>query len=226
VTPLPSVPNVIQIRSLWDVTGDVRAETIHHALYSGSAPNAADCVTLAAEWVSACSSHLPAVTHVSTSMTGAIVKDLASSTGAEGQSSSAWTGTETGNSLPSSTAVAIIYSIARRYRGGKPRNMWPFGSDSNLSTGQQWTSGFITSCVTAVAAVFTAFIGQSAGGTTISQMVSVSYYDGFTVVTSPTTGRARNVPKLRSGGPAVDTIVSPFGNTRVGNVRRRLGKQT
>jgi hypothetical protein len=50
--------------------------------------------------------------------------------------------------------------------------------------------------------------------------VNVSYYNGFTVVTNPTTGRARNVPTLR-GTPVVDTVTGIVARVQVGSQRRR-----
>jgi hypothetical protein len=38
------------------------------------------------------------------------------------------------------------------------------------------------------------------------QLVSVSYYEGFTSVTNPITGRTKDVSKLRTGGPVVDVV--------------------
>jgi hypothetical protein len=51
--------------------------------------------------------------------------------------------------------------------------------------------------------------------------VNVSYYEGFTVVIDPITGRARNVPKLRSSGPLVDGVVGIVINPELGTQRRR-----
>jgi hypothetical protein len=58
------------------------------------------------------------------------------------------------------------------------------------------------------------------GASSLAQ-VNVSYYKGFTVVTSPTTGRARNVPTLRSA-PVVDAVTAQAVRTSIGTQRRRI----
>jgi hypothetical protein len=89
-----------------------------------------------------------------------------------------------------------------------------------VSTRQNWSTAFVGDVTAALTSAFAAIIGASAGGTTITQHVNVSYYAGFTVVTSPTSGRARNVPTLRSS-PHVDTITSFAVSQRIANQRRR-----
>lgn len=51
--------------------------------------------------------------------------------------------------------------------------------------------------------------------------VNVSYYEGFEVVTDPVTGRSRNVPQLRPGGPVVDKITGFSINPKLGSQRLR-----
>jgi hypothetical protein len=58
-----------------------------------------------------------------------------------------------------------------------------------------------------------------AGAGTLSH-VSLSYFSGFTVITSPTTGRARNVPTVRSS-PLIDPVVTLKTQTSIGTQRRR-----
>jgi hypothetical protein len=115
----------------------------------------------------------------------------------------------------------VEFTIDRRYRGGKPRNFYPYGTASDLQTEQTWTDTALTGFLAQSEDLYSATAGVSAGGTTLTSRVSVSYYSGFTVVTSPTTGRARNVPTKRSTPltyAVVNTAVSPY----IGSQRRRI----
>jgi hypothetical protein len=117
-------------------------------------------------------------------------------------------------------AVLVNYLISRRYRGGKPRAYLPWGDAGQLTSRQSWSGTFVTAVDSAFSTFYAAVIGLSAGSTTITDHVNVSYYDGFTVVTDPVTHRARNVPTLR-GTPIVDVILSFAANPRPGSQRRR-----
>ena len=55
----------------------------------------------------------------------------------------------------------------------------------------------------------------------VVDQVNVSYYEGFEVVTDLRTGRSRDVPQLRPGGPAVDKITGFSINPKLGSQRRR-----
>jgi hypothetical protein len=149
-------------------------------------------------------------------------EDLTSATGAVDTSVESVVGSRAGSALPSSTSLVSSYTIARRYRGGHPRAYWPFGADSDLLSETQWTSAFPTACDTGINAYFAALVAAGWSGAGTLTHVNVSYYEGFTVVTNPITGRARNVPTLRVS-PVVDLVTAVHSRSSIGTQRRRLG---
>jgi len=221
--PLPPVANVIKCTDSYLLGAAARpAETILHWGYSGSAPSAAGLVTLAGLWQAQQAAQLKFLLNNNCQMTGTTLLDLSSSSGHQGASGTVTTGTLAGTETPASLCVVVQHQIARRYRGGKPRTYFPFGDGSKTNGADFWAAAFVTLVGTNFGNAVSAFTGAVGGGATITGLVSVSYYQGFTVVTSPTTGRSRNVPKLRSGGPVTDTIVANVVNSKYGTQRRRL----
>lgn len=216
---LPDVPNVLRVDLQWTVGGDLDVITRMFFSYSGGAPSAADCVTIAAS-VYTDAAAMKALWESGTDLIGVKVTDLSSATGGVGEHSQVTSGTGATASMPGSVAVLVNYVITRRYRGGKPRSYLPFGSEADIATRQTWVGTFVTAVNSALATYFAAVIGTTGGGTTISQHVNVSYYDGFTVVVNPITGRSKNVSKPRTT-PLVDTISSFATSSRPGSQRRR-----
>lgn len=196
------------------------AVTRFYTSYSGTAPSNADLATFDAAISTAFGTNLKSLLDTASLLSQVASVDLSSSTAAVDSSTVSVAGTRGATILPAEVALVSSYRIARRYRGGHPRGYWPFGIETDLSTRRTWTGSFVTACNTGLANFFTAVAaaGWSGAGTLLH--VNVSYYAGFHVVTSPTTGRARNVPTLR-GTPVVDTITSVFTQQRVGSQRRR-----
>lgn len=215
---LPTIPNMLKIRLLWSISSDTDASTGLFFAYSGSPPNNTACNAFA----SAAHSAFGAFGEdwdVDTTLTAVECTDLSSASGGVG----VFSGSVAGNlEAPISGASSLLcnYQIARRYRGGRPRSYFPWGDQSVIGNRQTWSAGFVAATETHIGDAIAGIVGQSSGGTTIQQHSNVSYYDGFTVVTSPTTGRSRNVPKLRSV-PLVDTIIGHTVSTRIANQRRR-----
>jgi hypothetical protein len=213
------VPNVLRADVLWQLSTDTSVSTKLHFRYSGGPPNASDAVALAADIYNPTAA-MKALWDVDTFLNGVKVTDLSSPTGGQGEHASGTQGTNGGEVLPASAAAMVNYIITRRYRGGKPRSYWPFGTAGDIATRQTWQAVFTTSVDSHLATYFAAILGLVAGTTTITEHVNVSYYSGNKVVVDPITGRARNVPQLRAA-PLVDAIVSFGTNARVGSQRRR-----
>lgn len=218
---LPPVPNTLKCVTTWTVGSDLTAECVNYFKYTGGPPVAADCTTLAgdilAAWDTALKAQLPNVN----SATQVTLTDLNSSTGAQGTHIGSHPGTLSSAQGPGGLAAVMNHQIGRRYRGGKPKNFLPYLGPVSLATAQTWTSGAVTAMNSGYATWLTSVIGLTSGSTVIASLVNVSYYSGFTVVTSPTTGRSRNVPKLRAGGPVIDVIVASALSLRPGSQRRR-----
>ena len=215
---LPPVPNVLKASILWTISSDVNARTGLFFEYSGSAPSNSACQALAGDIFAAFSVNNGDWDH-DTTMIGCEVVDLSSSSGGVGIHSASQPGTLS-SPISGASSVLANYLLARRYRGGRPRSYWPFGDSSVVGNRQTWEATFIEGVTTHLNAAFAATIGSTSGGTTINQHANVSYYNGSRVVISPTTGRARNVPILRSS-PVVDTIVGFQVSTRIANQRKR-----
>jgi hypothetical protein len=219
---LPSVPKVLQVVFKHTYGGDTDALCIIYEQYTGTAPTDAELSTFATACGAAWDANMAAyASSAAVSLEQVTVTDLSSPTSAKAEVAAVFPGTGGGAALPADTCFVTAYEIARRYRGGHPRSYWPLGTETEVLSPQTWTAAAVT-------AMTATFVGMQAaiaaagwsGAGTISQ-VNVSYYDGFTVVTSPTTGRARNVPKLRPT-PVVDPIVSVVGRQTFGTQRRRV----
>jgi hypothetical protein len=220
---MPALPPVAQVLKFvwhWTVDGDPLAQTIGHWHYSGGPPTPTDCNVMGSNATSLSDSVFAAVCHNTVGVAKCQVTDLTSPTSAQGEGGSPWLGTESGSLLPPAASAIANYTIARRYRGGKPRNYFPLGVSGDLASTGLWSGTAITNFETAIVNFLAAMLTGVASGCTIDRHVNVSYFHGSTVVISPTTGRARNVPTLR-GTPVVDTITGSSVASFVGSQRRR-----
>jgi hypothetical protein len=222
VPALPAVPKVLRVALTGTMTGSSPWLTRFYLQYTGTAPTNAQLITLCGTMATAYNADLKSLAHADVVMTGQDIIDLSSPTSAVAIDTFAGTGTRAGTVNPAQACLVLSYEIARRYRGGHPRGYWPFGDASDLTDPGHWTGAFTSACATGFASFFAAMVaGGWTGAGTITQ-VNVSYYSGFTVVTSPTTGRARNVPTLRVT-PLIDAVTSIVPRTSVGTQRRREG---
>lgn len=123
-------------------------------------------------------------------------------------------------SVPAGSAFMFQFHIARRYRGGKPRYYQGGCPAVDLQTAQTWTATYQANMLAAMAGFTNDIIGGGSGGMTVDEQVNVSYYEGFTPVLYPS-GRYKNIPKLRTGGPVIDLISEQTANPNVCSQRRR-----
>jgi hypothetical protein len=128
-------------------------------------------------------------------------------------------GTRAGGGLPAQVCALENLLIGRRYRGGKPRIYWPFGTETDVQTVDTWFPASVTSFNNALAA-FRAGIkaaAPAAMGTPV--MVNVSYYAGFTNFVG-VTGRSRPRSTVRAV-PLVDIVSDTSINGHLATQRRR-----
>jgi hypothetical protein len=189
--------------------------------YPGAAPNTSQLATLNNGIATAYSSHIAPATGGPKVLTSIETTDLSTPSSAQLETSESIPGLTGGAQLPLMACVTVSYGIGRRYRGGHPRGYWPMGVESDLATNGQWVPASAANFTSLVSQFFNDVTAIIWGVSEVTTHVAVSYYQGFTVVTDPITGRARNVPKLRSGGPAVDTVTSINARSIVGTQRRR-----
>lgn len=219
MTPLPPVASTIKVQLLWSDSSDADVRTTLFFRYTGTSPSATDCNNIAAD-IYGLAVAMKTQWTASVQLTGVEVTDLNSTSGAQGLHAQSTSGTRAGSDLAGGTAVVVGYVITRRYRGGKPRSYFPWFDASDLTNRQAWAAGNVTACDGFLATFFAGCLAITEGATSLSDHVNVSYYSGFHVVTSPTTGRARNVPTRRTT-PLTD-VISSFGTrTQPGSQRRR-----
>lgn len=218
---LPSVPDVLRIQFKWTSSSDVDVLCRLYWQYSGTAPTNGQLATMASTLAGNMNTVYGSYWHSDVTLTECIITDLSSPTAATGSATVSHAGTLTGTELPANTALLINFQVARRYRGGKPRLYLPLGSSSEMLTTQTWSTTFTTNVLSQYGTVQTDIANAIAvWGSSVSQ-VNVSYYKGFTVFTEPS-GRARNIPTLRAGGPVVDTVTGYSVNPKFGSQRRRV----
>jgi hypothetical protein len=221
VPALEPVPDVVRLSFDFVVGLDQTAGTRLFFRYGGGPPSAADCISLAADAKTAADTNFLPLMVPATAIDFAVVTDLASDTGASGQSGVQTVGTRGGSELPAGVATLTDYEIARRYRGGKPRSYWVFGSTTDLANASTWNATYTGEVLAGVNAFVAAFVGATAGTTTITQHVNVSYFGPPNVViTNPVTGRARNI-STRRVPPIVDPITAVVVPSKPSSQRRR-----
>lgn len=219
--PLPLVPNVVKIRQRFGIGVDLDCLVVWHMQYTGGPPSDADCAAMAATINGHMIADLESLISTGRSIIGADVTDLSSATGGFGESATTAAGTRTGGELGAAVCMLVSQPIARRYRGGKPRSYWPFGSGTDINNGNRWGSGFTTTVLAALETYLGHLETVTHGTTALTTLVSVSYYQGFTPVTNPVTGRTKDRPKVRTGAIPVDPIISLIPSDKVASQRRR-----
>lgn len=221
---LPSPGKVVRLKYIFAFSdGGPLCHVRPYYSYSGTNPSIADCQTLANAVMTDANTNLAGLFGSWITLDGVEVTDLSSATGSVNTSSHApIAGTNSGSALPQEVAACFRYQVGRRYRGGHPKEFWPFGVQANMTDELDWTSAFITAMDTDMTTHVGNIVGQVFGGSTITAKVNISYYEGFTVFTG-VTGRARNVSKARTT-PIVDdvSILGLLG--KISTQRRRRGR--
>jgi len=220
MAPLPVVANVIKTEFRIADDASIDAGSRFFLKYSGGPPNSTDLNTLASDVASEWGSNLATYTYQNEHLISVVCTDLSSTTGAQGTWTGSNAGTAGGNQLPAGVCAVVNHEIARRYRGGRPRTYLRIGVDGDMSGTNQWSQAAIGNFLAAWEAWIAAILAVSGLSITLDDDVNISYYEGFTVFTTPS-GRARNIPTLRTT-PVVDLITSSTVAAKLGSQRRRL----
>jgi hypothetical protein len=218
--PLPSIDAVARVELLWTVGDDLTALTRLFFRYSGGPMSVGQAAGLGAAVNTAIGDLVVPVLGDSNSYAGCRVTALDSAEAGDATTSAGFDGTIGGAALPASASMVANFAIGRRYRGGRPRSYLPWGGASSLTTPQRWDSTFLAEADTVYRNVMSGILGVSSGGANFTSHANVSYYSGSRVVTNPVTGRARNVPIVRTT-PIVDTVLSLSISPIMGSQRRR-----
>lgn len=223
VVPLPDVSTVrIRVIGQDDAANDWG--TRFYLSYTGSAPSGANCTTLATDVAAAYSTDLAALAHSTVLLKEVDVLDIATRSGLSGQWTGSTPGTNSGTVLPIQTALNVEYGIARRYRGGKPRGFWPFGSYADLADQSHWTSAFLTAADSAFPAFFSALEALDIGSMGTLAHINLAYYHLFTNVAN-SSGREHAVPTYKATATS-DVITGYFPKSLMGSQRRRRSATT
>jgi hypothetical protein len=217
---LPAVPGVIRHEIKYTVGTDIDVLNRSFFAYTGTAPTNTNLSAMAAALHTAWNSDLRALFTAQVTWDDVLLTDLSSSSGAFGDAPSATSGTRSGGNLPAGVAALTNFTVARRYRGGKPRMYMPAGSDTDLANAQTWATAFTNAVTAGWNSYVTALEAAVWSGGTITGQVNVSYYHGFASVQDPVTLRWRNIPTPRATA-LVDAITSVSTSVKIGSQRKR-----
>jgi hypothetical protein len=204
----PFIPGALRVRYWFDLQSGFTGGVGGYYTYTGGPPSTTDANAICAKLRAEFSANLASFMSTAYALTQVTLRDLSSAIGSEGIDTTNVPGTDSNQSLPIDVCAIVNCHIGRNYRGGRPRQYWPFGTETSLLDNHTWTTAFVDALAAAVLTMNTALTGFTTGTTSIAANANVSLYGGFKVVTSPTTGRARNVPQYR-GTPGFDPVIAP-----------------
>jgi hypothetical protein len=169
-------------------------------------PATADLTALAALVATAWDSHLGPLTPNNVTLDLVEAIDL----GNAGTMPGAWSGSHPGTypttMMTAESAVLINHTIARRYRGGKPRNYLPLGTSSQLNNPVQWQSTFVSQATADFGTFKTQVTTNPPGTPYVDQLVNVSYFEH----------------KVLRPTPVTDLILNSAANPIPASQRRRM----
>ncbi len=223
VVPLPASP-CLRSRFIWNEGTDGEGGIRLYFSYAGSAPTAANCVTLATDFAAAWATHISPILGTNVTLNEVDVLDIATDSGLSGQVSVSDAGANAGPFLPWQCALNVEFDIARRYRGGKPRCFLPPAVASGLVDESHWSSSTLTSVNTGFAAFIAEIEALTVGAVGALAHVNLSYYKGFTNITN-SSGRERAVPTYRAAA-LLDTVEGYATKAVVGSQKRRRTSTT
>jgi len=227
VPALPDAPQILRVEFQFQPTPSKVCKVRQHWRYTGGPPTNADCVAFANEAMTEfAAAGGAALMRSAWTLESTFVTDLTGPTmGMGGSTHSAIPGTRdsgSGHTLPDDVAVLANYSVGRRFRGGHPREYWPFGEAEDLLDQRTWSGALLAAVDTFISTYLAAFAAFTTGSTSLNAQVLLSYYEGFRVVDG-STGRARNVPLVRAA-PLIDALAFIGSNHGIASQRRRRGK--
>jgi hypothetical protein len=113
----------------------------------------------------------------------------------------------------------INHKINRSYRGGKPRNYMPAGTDTDTTNGRQWVSGFPAAVLSAWNNLIAAAVAGIPGVNLTN--VSAQYFKGSQPNDNTGTWQPNSEPKPLVPPQTWVIVASSVGLT-IGSQRRRL----
>lgn len=216
---LPSPGKVVRVTLQFTDGSDTNILNRIYFSYTGSV-SAADCTSINNKIDTGWGSSMATNITSNVQLISVTTSDLSSATGAEVTTTYTTAGSNAGTKLASGTAIVMQNKLARKYRGGHPRTYIAGMPEAALLNANTWVTATANNALSGWIQVLNAVVSSPPADLGVVAQVNVSYYQGFSVITSPTTGRSRNVPKLRTT-PVVDVVQSVGVNLKVGSQRRR-----
>lgn len=218
---LPPVPNVVSIEFLWEVGTDLNITSKLPFLYSGDPPDIAGIADISDAAAAAWEAHLQSLMSTSNVLASVQATDLAAGDGLRHITDVGLNGTRSGSALTQTVCALVNHKLTARYRGGKPRSYFPWGTTTDLANPGAWDSTFITAVNSQFAAFIASMIGVPFDTTTLVNHSAISYYQGvYPPVTLPS-GRVKQAAKPRTT-PVVYPIIESVLNPKLGTQRRRI----
>lgn len=220
--PLPTPSGVIRTRLIHAIGQPGGNGCKFDMSYAAGPPGTDDLVIAAGQVRTAYAAHLASLLPSSYDLSQVTCVDLAHPETAEGTNTTVVAGSRSGVELPINCTMNVNFSIARRYRGSRPKFFAPWGVQADTGSNDSWGSTFITAVETQFAAFILALTGEVFGSASWGSLVGVSFTgEPYHVVISPTTGRGRNVGTPRNP-PVVYPVTATTAGQILGSQRRRL----
>jgi hypothetical protein len=219
---LPPAGDVVKIRLDWTTGNPDNISSSFYMAYSGVGTDPDDLTVIAVGVANAYDAHLVSLCSTGITLDEVTVIDCSEAPGMQGTDTASVAGTRAGNIPTDAAALNVKQTIARHYRGGKPKMFLPFGVVGDQSNPNVWDAALLTAFNTQWAAFITALKAISGAALTLTGQVGVSYYKGLTAKVNGTTGRTYYVPTPRAE-PVIDPIISAQAQGRIASQRRRRG---
>lgn len=223
--PLPVVPNVARARVSGTVAGFPWNNIWYFGLTTTTAPTAGDMNALAHNLHNAYKTVWPGEWDPNVTLEDVETIDLTTTSSATGGWTEHVVGTAAGTVSDSESCVLTKLIIPRRYRGGHPRKYLPPMQTNLQLSDREWIHAIIDARATAFG---TALQNISTAPPfpyptmTVSGIVNVSFYSGFTNYVKPS-GRAASRPTPR-GSAIVDFASGIELEYTIATQRRRIGR--
>lgn len=216
--PLPPSPVLRCALDYVEADGAVAGSRFYLS-YTGGSASAADLNTLAVDIGTAWNSNLAVLVQQEYTLNEVDVLDITTPTGSSGRAVVSHPGGDASSSTPQQVAVNVAFSIARRYRGGKPRMYLPPPGRAAFAGENRWSTTYVGQANTQFAAFFAALAALSVGSLGSLKHVNVSYYAGFSNITN-SSGRIHAAPTYRHT-PLIDVVTGYKTSAVMSSQRRR-----
>lgn len=205
---LPPVVGVGRTTLQWAYGTDSNVATTLHWQMGSPVWTQADATTVAGAVMAAWVANLLAWQPSGATLQSVTALSLNTLAEQPGVAAASHVGTLSGYTLPADTCVLVNHKIARRYRGGRPRNYLPLGISTHLADPQHWDSVHLADYQSAWNAFVTACTSGGTGAAAMEHLVNVSYYQA----------------KVLRPTPVVDSVLASVVNPIPGSQRRRMGR--